>query len=94
MVSLWLSYDYGGVTTIIKDCLKKKNFQIQTLHKFFPLQSLARSQWEKLGNVMLAGHLCVSHTFNPSYLGGRDQEDHSLKPTWANSSQNSISISS
>jgi hypothetical protein len=22
----------------------------------------------------------VAHTYNPSYSGGRDQEDHSLKP--------------
>jgi hypothetical protein len=27
----------------------------------------------------------VAHTCNPSYSGGRDQEDHSLKPAWANS---------
>jgi hypothetical protein len=32
----------------------------------------------------------VAHTFNPSYSGGRDQEDHGLKPTWANSSGNPI----
>jgi hypothetical protein len=29
----------------------------------------------------------VAHTCNPSYSGGRDQEDRSLKPAWANSSQ-------
>jgi hypothetical protein len=28
--------------------------------------------------------------FNPNYLGGRDQEDHSLKPAWANSSWDPI----
>jgi hypothetical protein len=27
----------------------------------------------------------VAHVFNPSYLGGRDKEDHSSKPAWANS---------
>jgi hypothetical protein len=27
----------------------------------------------------------VAHTCNPSYLGGRDQEDCGLKPVWANS---------
>jgi hypothetical protein len=32
------------------------------------------------------GHAC-----NPSYSGGREQEDHGLKPTWANSSQDPIS---
>jgi hypothetical protein len=25
------------------------------------------------------------HTYNPSYSGGRDQEDHGLKPSQANS---------
>jgi hypothetical protein len=28
----------------------------------------------------------VAHIYNPSYLGGRDQEDHGLKPAQANSS--------
>jgi hypothetical protein len=28
----------------------------------------------------------VAHARNSSYSGGRDQEDHSLKPAWANSS--------
>jgi hypothetical protein len=32
----------------------------------------------------------VAHACNPSYSGGRDQEDHSLKPAWANSSCDSI----
>jgi hypothetical protein len=27
----------------------------------------------------------VAHTCNPSYSGGKDQEDHGLKPAWANS---------
>jgi hypothetical protein len=29
----------------------------------------------------------VAHTCNPSYSGGRDQEDHGSKPARANSSQ-------
>jgi hypothetical protein len=33
----------------------------------------------------------VAHTCNPSYSGGRDQEDHSWKPAWANTSQDLIS---
>jgi hypothetical protein len=27
----------------------------------------------------------MAHAYNPSYLGGRDQEDSGLKPTWENS---------
>jgi hypothetical protein len=33
----------------------------------------------------------VAHTCDPSYSGGIDQEDQSLKPAWANSSQDPIS---
>jgi hypothetical protein len=29
--------------------------------------------------------MLVAHACNPSYSGGRDQEDHGLKPAWANS---------
>jgi hypothetical protein len=35
---------------------------------------------------MTIGQVLVAHTCNPSYSGGRDQEDHDLKPTRANSS--------
>jgi hypothetical protein len=33
----------------------------------------------------------VAHACNPSYSGGRDQEDHGLKPAQANSSRDPIS---
>jgi hypothetical protein len=33
----------------------------------------------------------LSHTCNPNYSGGRDQEDCSLRPALANSSQDFIS---
>jgi hypothetical protein len=33
----------------------------------------------------------VTHTCNPSYSGGRDQEDHSSKPAWANSAWDLVS---
>jgi hypothetical protein len=33
----------------------------------------------------------VTHACNPSYSGGRDQEDLYLKPAWANSLQDPIS---
>jgi hypothetical protein len=32
-----------------------------------------------------------AHAYNPSYSGGRNQEDHDLKPAQANSSQDPIS---
>jgi hypothetical protein len=36
----------------------------------------------------------VTHTCNPSYSGGRDQEDRSSKPIWANSMRDPISKNS
>jgi hypothetical protein len=33
----------------------------------------------------------VAHTCNPSYSGGRDQEDHSARPSLANSSKDPTS---
>jgi hypothetical protein len=32
----------------------------------------------------------VAPAYNPSYSGGRDQEDHDSKPAWANSSRDPI----
>jgi hypothetical protein len=32
----------------------------------------------------------MAHTYNPSYSGGRDKADHSLKLAWANGSQGPI----
>jgi hypothetical protein len=32
----------------------------------------------------------VAHGLNPSYSRGRDRENHSLKPAWANSAQDPI----
>jgi hypothetical protein len=53
----------------------------------------AKKQWDPFSKITRAktadgdwNHIC-----NPSYLGGRDQEDHSLKPAWANSSLDPIS---
>jgi hypothetical protein len=33
----------------------------------------------------------VAHTYNPSYSGGRDQEDQCSEPVWANSLRAPIS---
>jgi hypothetical protein len=38
----------------------------------------------------LSSWVLVAHTYNPSYSGGRNQEDHSSKPAWANSSRDPI----
>jgi hypothetical protein len=35
--------------------------------------------------------MLVAHACTPTYSGGRDQEDHSSKPAWANSSRGPIS---
>jgi hypothetical protein len=32
----------------------------------------------------------VAHTYNPSYSGGRNQEDHGLRTAWAKSSRDPI----
>jgi hypothetical protein len=34
--------------------------------------------------------MLVAHSYNPSYLGGRDQEDCSSKPAWVNSTGDPI----
>jgi hypothetical protein len=34
--------------------------------------------------MLYLGRVLVAHACNPSYSGGRDQEDHSSKPSWAN----------
>jgi hypothetical protein len=42
-------------------------------------------------SVRKKGQALVAHTCNPSYSGGRDQEDHSLKPTQGNHLRDPIS---
>jgi hypothetical protein len=34
--------------------------------------------------------MLVAHTYNPSYSGGRDQEDHGSKPAWGNNLRDPI----
>jgi hypothetical protein len=41
--------------------------------------------------IMIWGQALVAHFCNPSYSGGRDQEDHGSKPTQTNSLQYHIS---
>jgi hypothetical protein len=42
-------------------------------------------------NKFNSGWVPVAHTYNPSYSGGRDQKDSSLKQDKANSTQDPIS---
>jgi hypothetical protein len=49
--------------------------------KVFPLIDMLNYKWSWAP---------VAHACNPSYLGGRDQEDHGLKPAQANNSQDLI----
>jgi hypothetical protein len=44
----------------------------------------------KKKNKKVFGQALVAHTCNPSYSGGRDQEDGGLRPVWVSSSQDSI----
>jgi hypothetical protein len=46
---------------------------------------------EHLIRKMTFGPVPVAHICNPSYSGGRDQEDYGSKPAQANSSQDPIS---
>jgi hypothetical protein len=55
---------------------------------------MMETRYGKVRGESTAGtNLCwapVAHACNPSYSGGRDQEDGSLKPAQANSSQDPI----
>jgi hypothetical protein len=47
---------------------------------------LSQDVVKRRGSLVLLAHPC-----NPSYLGGRDQEDHSSKPAWVSRLSNPIS---
>jgi hypothetical protein len=44
--------------------------------------------------IVLISLVLVAHACNPSYSGGRDQEDQGSKPAGANSLQDPVSIKS
>jgi hypothetical protein len=57
-------------------------------------QSSKRNKRRKVDNHNKNGYnywALVAHTCNPSYSGGRNQEDHSSKPAQANNSRDPIS---
>jgi hypothetical protein len=45
---------------------------------------------DSISKINKASQAPMAHACNPSYSGGRDQEDHGSKPVWANSSQDPI----
>jgi hypothetical protein len=49
------------------------------------LDYIARRDLAILKKKKIHSQVLVAHTCNPSYSGDRDQEDHGLKPTQANS---------
>jgi hypothetical protein len=55
--------------------------------EFKPLQYCRK----KNEQTKIPGQALVAHTCNPSYSGGRDQEDRSLKPARENNFQDPIS---
>jgi hypothetical protein len=62
---------WAWVVTQVVECL---------LHEALSSNSKLQKKKKKSGWAL------VAHTGNPSYSGGRDQEDHGLKPAQANSS--------
>jgi hypothetical protein len=71
-------------TSLLTQCVSKLfNYTYDTLaveHSMFPKSGFNHFETKGL----------VAHACNPSYLGGRDQEDCSSKPAQANSSQDPI----
>jgi hypothetical protein len=58
-------------------------------------QSQGRDPRESMEHSRTKSHFVnqapVAHLRHPSYLGGSDLKDHSLRPPWANSSRGPIS---
>jgi hypothetical protein len=59
--------------------LHRLNIWVRTCLFLYPKQKWKRRSWAP-----------VAHTCNLSYSGGRDQEDRSSKPIWANSLRDPI----
>jgi hypothetical protein len=67
-----------------------------SIHRSFKIQTrkvttLAGSFMKGFPKEVIPCQAPLAHAYNPSYSGGRDQEDHSLKPAWGNSSQDPVS---
>jgi hypothetical protein len=68
--------------------------KVTLLHKFFRITVLnERRNLKRLPPLSIKNQswALVAQAYDPSYSGSRDQEDHGLKPAWANSSKDPIS---
>jgi hypothetical protein len=54
------------------------------------VQSQANNSGDPISKITRARQEPVAHACNPSYSGGRDQEECSSKAAWANSSRDPI----
>jgi hypothetical protein len=61
------------------------------LKKGITLSLNAINPTERMEQERQSSWVQVAHSCNPSYSGGRDQQDHGWKPAWANSSWDLIS---
>jgi hypothetical protein len=53
---------------------------------WYPLLGLAKTLTHRIFKNRKPSQVLVTHAYNPSYSGGRDQEDHSSRLAQANSS--------
>jgi hypothetical protein len=86
--------EYCEFKASTRTCLKNKNQNNNKKKRFtyqvvMPKVTLEISGFLHLRNTNMSWAL-VFHAFNPSYPGGRDQEDPGLKPDLANSLRDPI----
>jgi hypothetical protein len=86
------SVDYTARHYLQKNNERKKPRNNDTLKKNPVLQSgYNKWKWVKFSDQKQRSRLAlVAHTCNPSYLGGRDQEDHGSRSALRNSSRDPI----
>jgi hypothetical protein len=75
-----------------------KRLPVRYLNRVFyrPLneESTLNGEWKRkdlIQGLKKMSPVLVNHSCNPSYSGGRDQENLSSKPPWANTLQDPIS---
>jgi hypothetical protein len=75
-ISKWICLTFETCLYMSKLILKILRRQIYTEFVLTLLSNKNETNW----------WVPVIHTYNPSYSGGRDEEDHSLRLAWGNSS--------